>query len=254
MLLAVDVGNTQTHVGAFEGDRLVGDWRFATRGDSTADELALALAGSLELRGLDLSSLEGAIISTVVPRLGPEYELLCERHLGASYLLVGPAARTGMAIRIDNPRELGSDRLVNAVAAYDRIGGRCLAVDFGTSINFDAVSDDGEYLGGAIGPGLEVSIEALAGRAAKLPRIEIAEPAQAIGRGTQGALQSGFVFGFAGLVDAIARRMLAELGGPARVIATGGASTAIAPLCETVDEVDPYLTLTGMRLIWERNE
>ncbi len=253
MLLAVDVGNTQTHVGAFEGERLVGDWRFATRGDSTADELALALAGSLELRGLDLSSLEGAIVSTVVPRLGPEYELLCERHLGARHLLIGPAARTGMAIRIDNPRELGSDRLVNAVAAYERIGGRCLAVDFGTSINFDAVSDDGDYLGGAIGPGLEVSIEALAVRAAKLPRIEVAEPAQAIGRGTQEALQSGFVFGFAGLVDAIARRMLAELDGPARVIATGGASAAIAPLCETVDEVDPYLTLTGLRLIWERN-
>ncbi len=253
MLLAVDVGNTQTHVGAFEGERLVGDWRFATRGDSTADELALALAGSLEFRGLDLEGLEGAIVSTVVPRLGPEYERLCERHLGAGHLLVGPAAKTGMPIRIDNPHELGSDRLVNAVAAYERTGGRCISVDFGTSINFDAVSEEGEYLGGVIGPGLEVSIEALAGRAAKLPRIEIAEPPRAIGRSTQGALGSGFVFGFAGLVDGIARRMLAELGGSAAVVATGGAAGVIAPLCETIDEVDPYLTLTGLRLIWERN-
>ncbi len=253
MLLAVDVGNTQTHVGAFEGADLVGDWRFATRGDSTADEIALALVGSLELRGLGTAGLDAAIVSTVVPRLGPEYERLCERHLEVPCLLVGPSLKTGMAIRIDNPRELGSDRLVNSVAAYERVGGRCLAVDFGTSINFDAVSADGSYLGGAIGPGLEVSIEALAGRAAKLPRIEIAEPEHAIGCNTLAALQSGFVFGFAGLVDGIVRRMLAELGGPATVIATGGMATAVAPLCGTVDEVDSYLTLKGLRLIHERN-
>ena len=253
MLLAVDVGNTQTHIGAFEGDALVGDWRFATRGDSTADELALALVGSLQFRGLELDNLDGAIVSTVVPRLGPEYERLCDRHLGAPCLLIGPAVRTGMPILIDNPRELGSDRLVNAVAAYDKVGGRCLSVDFGTSINFDAVSADGEYLGGVIGPGLEVSIEALASRAAKLPRIQIAEPAEAIGRNTQSALQSGFAFGFAGLVDGISRRILSELGEPATVIATGGMATRIAPLCEAIDEVDPYLTLTGLRLIHERN-
>ena len=253
MLLAVDVGNTQTHVGAFEGEALVGDWRFATRGDSTADELVLALAGSLEFRDLELSALEGAIVSTVVPRLGPEYERLCERHLGSPCLLVGPTVRTGMPIRIDNPHELGSDRLVNAVAAYDRIGGSCISVDFGTSINFDVVSAEGEYLGGVIGPGIDVSIEALAGRAAKLPRIQITEPEVAIGRNTQAALQSGFVYGFAGMVDGIVRRMIAELDGPATVIATGGMATGIAPLCETVQEVDPYLTLTGLRLIHERN-
>lgn len=253
MLLAVDVGNTQTHIGAFEGDSLVGDWRFATRGDSTADELALALVGSFQFRGLELSDLDGAIVSTVVPRLGPEYERLCDRHLGAPCLLIGPAVRSGMPILIDNPHELGSDRLVNAVAAYDKVGGRCLSVDFGTSINFDAVSADGEYLGGVIGPGLEVSIEALASRAAKLPRIQIAEPSEAIGRNTQAALQSGFAFGFAGLVDGISRRILAELGEPATVIATGGIATRIAPLCESIDEVDSYLTLTGLRLIHERN-
>jgi type III pantothenate kinase len=253
MLLAVDVGNTQTHVGAFDGGDLIGDWRLATRGDSTADELALARAGSLQFRDLSWGNVTGLIVSTVVPRLGPEYERLCEQHLAANFLLVGPAARTGMPILIDNPHELGSDRLVNAVSAYDRIGGRCLSVDFGTSINVDAVSADGEYLGGVIAPGLEVSIEALSQRAAKLPRIQLEEPEVAIGRNTQAALQSGFVFGFAGLIDGIVGRMLGELGRPATVIATGGMATAIAPLCETVDEIDSHLTLTGLRLIWERN-
>ncbi|MDQ3103566.1 MAG: type III pantothenate kinase [Actinomycetota bacterium] len=253
MLLAVDVGNTQSHVGVFDSEDLVGDWRFATRGDSTADELALAIAGSLEFRDLELAALDGAIVSTVVPRLGPEYVRLSERHLEAPCLLVGPAVKTGMAILIDNPRELGSDRLVNAVATYERVGGACVSVDFGTSTNFDAVSGSGEYLGGVIGPGLQVSIEALAGRTAKLPRIELAEPETAIGRGTLAALQSGFVYGFAGLVDGIVGRMIAELADEPAVIATGGLAAVIAPLCESVDEVDPYLTLKGLRLIYERN-
>ena len=253
MLLTVDVGNTQTHIGCFDDGRLAGDWRFATRSDSTADELAVALAGSLALIGLDLGSIGRAIVSSVVPRLGREYERLCERHLGGPGLLVGPALKTGMPILIDNPHELGSDRLVNAVAAYDRIGDACVSVDFGTSINFDAVSSDGSYLGGVIGPGLEISIEALAARAAKLPRIDIAEPAAAIGTNTQAALQSGFVYGFAGLVDGICRRLQAEIGPGATVIATGGLATSVAPLCETVDEIDPLLTLRGLLLIEERN-
>ncbi len=253
MLLAVDVGNTQTHVGAFDGAALVADWRLATRGHSTADELALATAGALGFRGLDAAAVDAAIVSTVVPRLGPEYLRACERQLGARCLIVGPALKTGMPILIDNPRELGSDRLVNAVAAFDRFGAACLAVDFGTSINIDAVSAAGEYLGGVIGPGLEVSIEALADHTARLPRIEIAEPERAIGRGTLAALQSGFVYGFAGLVDGIVRRMLPELGDDAAVIATGGMAGAIAPLCETIDEVDPILTLQGLRLVHERN-
>ena len=159
MLLTVDVGNTQTHIGCFDGPDLAADWRFATRADSTADELAVNLQGSLRLAGIELPELRRAIVSTVVPRLGREYERLCERHLRSPCLLVGPALKTGMPILIDNPHELGSDRLVNAVAAFERIGGACVSVDFGTSINFDAVSGAGEYLGGVIGPGLEISIE-----------------------------------------------------------------------------------------------
>jgi type III pantothenate kinase len=254
MLLAVDVGNTQTHLGVFDGAELAGDWRFATRADSTADELAVWISESLPLSGLSMSDLRGAIVSTVVPRLGPEYQRFADRHVGGDCLLVGSNVKTGMPIRIDNPRELGSDRLVNAVAAYDRVGSSCMSVDFGTSINFDAVSAEGEYVGGVIGPGLEVSIAALAGRTAKLPQIEISEPEAAIGKSTQTALQSGFVYGFAGLVDGITKRLIDELGSPSRVIATGGLATAIVPSCETIDEVDPLLTLRGLRLIRERNQ
>lgn len=253
MLLAVDVGNTQTHVGTFDGERLVEHWRFVTEGEATADQLAVTVSGLLGMRGIELSAIEGSIVSTVVPSLGPEYERMCERYLGRGCLAVGPGVRTGMPVLVDNPPELGADRLVNAVAAYERFGGPCVAVDFGTSTNFDAVSEAGEYLGGVIGPGLEVSIEALVERTAKLPGIEVAEPPAAIGKNTQACMQSGFVYGFAGLVDGIARRLQDELGSGATFVATGGLARAIVPFCETIDEVDDLLTLTGLRLIYERN-
>ena len=253
MLLAVDVGNTQTHLGAFQGDRLAHGWRLTTEANATSDELVSSLATLLRLDGLDLGALDGAIVSTVVPQLASEYERLCERHVGGRCLMVGPSLKTGMPIRIDNPHELGADRLVNAVAAYDRVKGACVAVDFGTSTNFDVVSAAGEYLGGVIGPGVEISLEALTARTAKLPRIDIGRPEAAIGRNTQAAILSGFGFGFAGLVDGINRRLAAELGEAPRFIATGGLAGTIAPLCETIDEVDDMLTLTGLRLIHERN-
>ena len=253
MLLAVDVGNTQTHVGAFDGAELAHDWRLATEPRATADELVATLATLLRVDGLELAALDGAIVSTVVPQLEPEYERLCRRHIGGSFLIVGPNLRTGMPIRVENPHELGADRLVNAVAAYERVGGACVAVDFGTSTNFDVVSPAGEYLGGVIGPGVEISLEALHARAAKLPRIDLSAPRAAIGRHTQAAIESGFAYGFAGLVDGINRRLAGELDTQPTFLATGGLAPTIAPLCETIDEVDELLTLRGLRLIHDKN-
>ncbi len=252
VLLAVDIGNTQTHLGAFDGDRLAEHWRFQTRAGASGDELAERISGLLALRGMGLAELNAVCVSSVVPPLGAQYEQLVERYLAAECLLVAPGIKTGMPIRIENPLEVGADRLVNAVAAYDRVGGACVVVDFGTGINFDAVSAAGEYLGGAIAPGLEVSLTALVERAARIPRIDLAEPDAAIGRSSRAAIQSGFVFGFAGLIDGIARRIEEELG-EARFLATGGLAEVIVPFTETIDEVDDLLTLKGLRLIYDRN-
>jgi type III pantothenate kinase len=249
----VDVGNTQTHIGAFRDAELAHDWRLATVPSATADELAAILSRLLELEGIGFGDVDGAIVSTVVPQLGPEWEELCARHLGGGCLLVGPTLRTGMPILVDNPHELGADRLVNAVAAYAKVKGAAVAVDFGTSTNFDVVTGAGEYLGGVIGPGVEISMQALAARAAKLPRIDLSSPQGAIGKNTQDAIQSGFAYGFAGLVDGINGRLAAELGEQAWFLATGGLAQVIAPHCETIDEVDELLTLRGLQLIHERN-
>jgi type III pantothenate kinase len=254
VLLAIDVGNTQTHLGAFDGDRLAEHWRFQTRAGATGDELAERIGGMLGLSGMALDDIDAVCASSVVPPLGSQYEQLTERYLSgsATFLAIEPGVKTGMPIRIDNPLEVGADRLVNSVAAYDRIGGACVVVDFGTGINFDAVSAEGEYLGGAIAPGLEVSLTALVERAARIPRIELAEPETAIGRSSRAAIQSGVVFGFAGLIDGVVRRIEDELG-EARLLATGGLASVIVPFTETIEEVDEMLTLKGLRLIHERN-
>ncbi len=253
MLLAIDVGNTQTHLGMFRGDALVEHWRFATVREATADELALMLSNLLELRGLRLHDVEAAIGSSVVPQLEQEYEQVSNRYLGGTLAMVGPGLRTGMPIRIDDPRELGADRLVNAVAGYERCGGACVVVDFGTTVNYDVVSRAGEYLGGIIAPGVEISIEALSERAAKLPKVDIEAPKELIGRNTRAAIQSGVIYGFAGQVDAMVGRLREELGDEATAIATGGFAASMARFCEQIDEVDELLTLTGLRLVWERN-
>jgi len=252
VLLAVDVGNTQTHLGAFNGEQLVEHWRFQTRSGATGDELAERIAGLFSLSGCAFDDVDAVCVSSVVPPLGRQFEQLSDRYLEASCLTIGPGVKTGMPIRIENPLEVGADRLVNAIAAYDRVGEACVSVDFGTGINIDAVSAEGEYLGGAIGPGLAPSLTALIDRAARISRIDLEEPQEAIGRSTKAAINSGFIFGFAGLIDGIVRRIEEELPNP-RVIATGGYAAAVVPFTETIDEVDDLLTLTGLRLIHERN-
>lgn len=252
MLLAVDVGNTQTHLGAFDGERLVEHWRFQTRAGATGDELAERIAGMLALSGVGLEDLDAVCVSSVVPPLGTQYEQLSERYTDAACLAIGPGVKTGMPIRIDNPLEVGADRLVNAVAAYERFKSACVVVDFGTGINFDAVSEAGEYLGGAIAPGLEISLTALVERAARIGRIDLEEPETAIGRSSRAAIQSGVIFGFAGLIDGVVRRIEDEMG-EVRLLATGGLASTIVPFTETIDKVDEMLTLKGLRLIHERN-
>lgn len=253
MLLAVDVGNTQTHLGAFRDEEVVEHWRFATVRESTADELGAALRNLLALRGLGFDDFDSAILSSTVPQLAPEWAHMADRYLGNEMLVVGPGLKTGMPIRIDNPREVGADRLVNSVAAYERVQGACIVVDFGTANTFDVVSGTGEYLGGIIALGVEISLEALTERAARLPKVDLAEPRGLIGKSTIDAIRSGVVYGVAAQVDGIVNRIRDELGEHAEAIATGGLAEHIVPHCECIDAVDDLLTLTGLRLIHERN-
>ena len=253
MLLVVDVGNTQTHFGVFRGEELADHWRFATVRESTADQVGAALRNLLGLRGYSFDDLDASIVSSTVPQLEPEWTEMADRYLGHTMLVVGPGTRTGMAIRYDNPREIGADRLVNAIAIRERFGGPAVCVDFGTATTFDVVSREGEYLRGAIMTGIEISLEALSERGARLPRIDLAPPRSVIGKNTIDAIRSGVVYGYAGAIDAILRRLYDELGERADVIATGGLSHLVAPYSEEIEEIDDMLTLTGLRLLHEKN-
>ena len=254
MLLVVDVGNTQTHFGTYEGGELVEHWRFATVRDSTADEIGAALRNLVELRGVELQQIDSSIVSSPVPQLGPQWLEMTERYLGHEMLVVGPGFKTGMPLRYDNPREIGADRLVNAVAAYERTQGACIVVDFGTAITYDPVSAKGEYLGGIISPGVEISVEALASRAAKLPKVDLEPPRALIGKSTIEAIRSGVIYGFAAMVDGIVGRLLEEMGEETATIATGGLAHHIVPFTERIDEIDDLLTLEGLRILFERNQ
>ncbi len=248
MLLAVDVGNTQTVFGLYDGEKLAEHWRVATEEHRTGDELGIMLG-----RLLDVATITGICLSSTVPTLIRAYEEWAERWTGARLLVLGPGTKTGIPIRYDDPREVGPDRIANSVAALERYGAPCIVVDFGTSTNFDVVSPAGEYVGGVLAPGIEISMDALFARAARLVKVDFVEPPTVIGKTTAAALQSGLVYGFAGQVDRIVEQIRGELGAEARCIATGGLAELIAPHARTVEKVDPWLTLEGLRIVWSRN-
>ncbi len=253
MLLTIDIGNTNIVFGVFENKKLIHHWRIVTQKDKTEDEYGILIENLYRTAKLELNKTRGVIISSVVPPMVRTMEELCQKYFHITPLFVGPGIKTGMAIRYDNPHEVGADRIVNAVAAYDKYKQSVVIVDFGTATTFDYVSPQGEYMGGAIAPGILISSEALFMRASKLPRIELIKPERVIGKNTIASLQSGIVFGYIALVDGMIEKIKQEVKTNPRIIATGGLASLIAEGSKTIEEVDPLLTLTGLRLIYEKN-
>ncbi|WP_366923309.1 type III pantothenate kinase [Metallumcola ferriviriculae] len=253
MLLTFDVGNTNILLGTYQGEQLTNHWRVSTYRERTADEFAILLKNLFQFEKLSFLDITGIAISSVVPQMQVALLEMTEKYFSMTPLLIGPGIKTGMPLRFDNPREVGADRIVNAVGAYSQYGGPAIVVDFGTATTFDLVSRDGEYLGGAIAPGIGISMEALFQRAAKLPRVELAPPPNVVGRNTVNSMQSGILYGFVGQVEGIVNRMQEEMTERARVIATGGLAPLIGKHSATVEVIDEFLTLEGLRLIYQRN-
>ena len=254
VLLAIDIGNTNMTVGIFDGSKLKANWRVTTGVHRMPDEYASLLLNLFERQGIAASKITDAILCSVVPPLVGVFEEMCRRYLKISPLVVEAGVKTGVRISMDNPREVGADRIVNTVAAHKLYGGAVIVIDLGTATTFDAVSEEGDYLGGAIAPGIAIATEALFSRTAVLPRVELTHPKRAIGRNTVAAMQSGIVFGYAGLIEGIVNRIQQELGGKAKIVATGGYAELLAQETSVIEEVNPDLTLVGLRLIYEMNK
>lgn len=254
MLLVIDIGNTWIVFGVYRGNELVNHWRLSTVLNKTVEEYAILVSGLLRLGQILLGQIDTAIISCVVPPLLVSFDALCRKYVGVKPIVVGPGIKTGMPILYENPQEIGADRIVNAVAAYEARKSAHIIVDFGTAIAFDYITAKGEYIGGALYPGILVSVEALWERASKLPRVELVKPKEIIGRNTISAMQAGIIYGYIDLIDGVVKRMKEEVKSNPHVIATGGPAKLFFKESETIDEVDEFLTLRGLKILYERNK